>query len=411
MQGPSTDRRQDMGLTTTARKKAVDPLAALPPMSLMPSHGVANAAQLLSLQRSVGNAATVKLMQRRLSVKSTTLEELSTGGAPGTSKIGRLKGATSGSTFNAIRDAFTRYERARSTAGKLEGLQKVDRLATRWLNEHTSVHDAISRRRRAVLQQLVDEAPSEMAALSSGMAEDIYAANVANAGAEPNNKSKDPGEKFALNALSDGAKTEALSPNYRASDLAIAETYGLSQPQIMAIRIFTTDDYKYINPATKNDMAWMADNKAKSDTDYGAFSRGATDATMAEEGTVNAGVAMRGLLKLPPDPAEVYRGATFWDREFADKVAVGKVFSFPAFASASKSRRTADQFAQTNGRDHAVILKLRNSGGRDISKISAVKAEKEVTLLAGSKYSVTKVTALPDRPGDKRKWYEVELGP
>jgi hypothetical protein len=131
-----------------------------------------------------------------------------------------------------------------------------------------------------------------------------------------------------------------------------------------------------------------------------------------DEERLHAGIMKQALEKLPPDPSPVFRGATYSAKEFADEIGTGKVFSFPSFASASKERGTAEAFAKTNGKDHAVIFLMRNSGGRDVSKISTVGAEQEVTLMAGSKYvvqSVTQIAALS--PADRRTWHEVVLSP
>lgn len=366
-------------------------------------------ADVLQLQRVAGNRATQALLvQRRMTTDAKTLDGFTTGGAPGTSTLGKVKGALSGSSFNAIRDALVRYEKAKTVASKVKLLQDVEVLATKWVNEHSKDGGAIERRRRSVLVQLLDEVPQELTRLSTEQAQGIYMGNVTNAGA-PDDGAADPGKKYALKGLSENSRASGLQRPPKAQPFI--EAAGLTEAEITAVRIFSADDYKYINPGVKNDPSWLEGNRVKHATAI-AFRTGAADDVYLEEGRVHAGIMNQALRKLPPDPSVVYRGATQTDAEFKAQVGVGKVFHFPSFASASKDRSTAEGFADTNGKDHALIFRIHNSGGRDISQISAVASEEEVTLLAGSKYSVQSVTQIPPlKAGDTRTWHEVILAP
>src|SRR4051794_23547276 len=76
-------------------------------------------AGVVQLQAVVGNRATQALLvQRTLSTQSSALEGFATGGAPGTSSFGKVLGALSGSSFNSIRDALARYEKAKTPTAK-----------------------------------------------------------------------------------------------------------------------------------------------------------------------------------------------------------------------------------------------------------------------------------------------------
>lgn len=371
--------------------------------------GVGSEAQILDLQRKAGNRATVgALAKGSLTTNSAALGELATGGAPGTSMLGKAKGAVSGSSFNAIRDALSQYEKATTPALKSRHLRVVSERATEWVNSHGRDSGAIDRQRRKVLVKLLDEVAVEEASLSKEMAQGIYLDNISNSQEAPDPKSKDPGRKHALKGLTpESRNTSKMGPRNKGHEFAAK--HGLTEAEVAAVRIFTADDYRYINPGTKNDPKWLAEGRAKN---YVAFGRGAADDDYMEEGRLHAGVMQQALLKLPADPAPVFRGATYTNSDFTAQVGVGKTFLFPSFASASKERDTAERFARDNGKDHAVIFRLRNSGGRDISAISLVGNEAEVTLMAGAKFQVHSITQIPPVGSpDGRTWHEVVLVP
>ena len=43
-----------------------------------------------------------------------------------------------------------------------------------------------------------------------------------------------------------------------AETLQAIMTHRLTEAEVLAIKTYTADDYKYINPATANDAKWMA---------------------------------------------------------------------------------------------------------------------------------------------------------
>lgn len=382
--------------------------------------GPATAASLAALQRSAGNRAVSAMMgasvpvQRKLSVAAKDMD-------PDVGTKSKIMGAFGRSTFAMIQGALQSYEKASTPQQKASHLQQLSNLCAKWVNEHAGSKGAQNAKRRAFVQRLIDELPAEQVALSKSMAEDIYMSNVANAG----DKGSD---KFALEALNQSGKMAAETGADKEGK-GLAKEKGLTDAEVAAIRIFTASDYTYINPATANSPSWMKAQKGKKELGLDPFS----DKTLVEEGTLHAGVAMEGLKKLEPWPHDTYRGARYTEDEFNQTFMSGKPMTFASFASSAQHEDVALKFAHGIGieytigadKDIAVLCVLQLTGGRDISKISAVKKEAEVLLLPGSSYAVISVKEIDGNSvyakyvssaqgmGQPipRKWYVVSLAP
>ena len=189
-------------------------------------------------------------------------------------------------------------------------------------------------------------------------------------------------------------------------------------PEVAAIKVFTGDDYKYINPTMANNPAWLEGQKK-------AHGLPGTNAAYFEEGTLHAGVAMQGLAKFAPYNKPVYRGASF--PKASVKVDIGQFVSFNSFASASKLKSKAEDFAYTSSRpslvetkagapprDVGILYELHRPGGRDVSEFSLAGEEEEVVLLPGSRFRIDSVQPIsaPGGPNAKgspiTEWFYVK---
>jgi hypothetical protein len=398
--------------------------------------------QILALQRASGNRAVTGLLSGRLPVTVQRLKVNATELAPYMTKQ-----ATFGrSSFGRIHSTLVRYERAGENRQKRTSLlEQLDALCTDWYNKHARSKDPQDVARRGLVESLMDSIPIERGALARSQAQDIYMGNIAMAGQAPSyvppppspdavitvdEGSDDPAEKYALEALTTASKS-GVAGGMDKQARNVMEGSSLTEAEVAAIRIFTGEDYKYINPAMagstwegKNPQdkeSWLTENIAKEKANKSpTFDRGASYKAMREEGGLHAGVAMQGLRKLPLFTGQVYRGAGYTDEDFRKGIVVGKVFAFSAFASSSKNRAVAEKFARDQkDKTCMVIFVLHDSGGRDVSKLSLAANEAEVTLLPGSKYSVEYVKEIQppqqylDQEGGRldRTWYEVGMGP
>jgi hypothetical protein len=316
------------------------------------------------------------------------------------------------SSFGTIRDTLGRYEKATTAQKRGELLQRLNELCIDWLNEHRGSKDPKDVERRAVVDRLVDEVAPELARLSQDQAEDIYLADAAGTGQHNLQSITQVSRGFAGHVGNDGMNA------YTKKDKAAAA--GLTGAQLSAIRTFTNQDYKYINPATANSASWMkyqADNATGIEKDM--FE--ADEKTRFEEGSLHAGIAMRGLRNMPVYAQPVFRGASMTDDEL-EKLKKDGGWSSTAMASLTKERSIATSFASTSAKTpdkkHHVLFQIDDHGARDIEQFSQFSHEKEVLLPAGSAFRIEsmKQTDPPNGYADAAKargaqWWLVVLKP
>jgi hypothetical protein len=251
------------------------------------------------------------------------------------------------------------------------------------------------------------------------------------------------GTRHALAAPSRDTKTAALAP---ASELAAGKVtakagnignpeelarlkggaelitkYKLSAAEVASIRAYTSGDYRYINPTAAQDEEWLKKNMARNQGVGGSyFNPKATKEQLKEEGPVHTGMMVEGLARLPAWEGVLYRG----ERQEFDKVlelyATG-TYEQKNIGSATMSRSVARTYANGMGggdpepdQNVFVMVVLHVTNGRDISKISAVAKEGEVTILPGAKFDIINVTAMKTGPpGNARvpakAWYVVHM--
>jgi hypothetical protein len=196
----------------------------------------------------------------------------------------------------------------------------------------------------------------------------------------------------------------------------------LSPAELAAIQVFTAQDYRYINPATANEPAWMrknfwalVDDPDKKEGDWlrlqqelgeqaltlgqrQALRRKELDA-LQQEGTLHSGVALHGLLKIPPWKGTGFRGekidAKRWDSRFVRDGngfrPVDPTFTWKTITSVSKSKSKAEQFIAGRG-EYDVTWEFELINGRDIERLSWNREEREVALLPGAQFAYDSIT-------------------
>jgi hypothetical protein len=366
---------------------------------------------MMALQRSAGNRAVTQLLARpvtqvqRLSVTSSQLDaNLGESKAKGVLGLGV-------STFASIRETLAAYEKVAQGDGPKDRvvqdkhLERLDRLCTRWINEHRSLTSEQDQARNRIVRSLVDEIPVERARRSRGRAQETYLDNLSagqhsGGGVVPdtpfNFKSRSGGaagaganardayvgkneQNWKLNSAASAAQ-EQRSIEER---MSFVNAHGLSSAEHAAISTYTIDDYSYINAATANKPEWL--KTARSQTK--------DTRAMMEEGALHTGVVHDGLAKLPPYKGTVYRGEAF-DNDRFKEIRVG-AYTFPHLTSTSKAQGTASGWAvkgRSGSRPNVVIWILPDSGGKDVEAISLTDGEREVLIAAGSKFTIRSVT-------------------
>ena len=219
--------------------------------------------------------------------------------------------------------------------------------------------------------------------------------------------------------------------------LELVKTYGLTEAEILAIKVYTNADYLYINPATANVRGWLEGQNLTEDernpkpadpTDPIAVEAAAAAAeakknkvkSLVEEGTLHAGVAMMGLQKLPAMSGPTYRGARMTEAEFQKKYEGQTSITFDAFTSSATQRHAAQDFANGGGdqapradQTTSVMATFVVNNARDIRDLSIYGAgEEEWLLLPGATFAIGKITPMTTGPAGTppaKKWYEVML--
>jgi len=352
----------------------------------------------MRLQRAAGNRAVTMLVgragvQRAPQAKPSDLDHLVL--RPGEKR----KGLFANSSFAKLAKAVSAYKAA-GAEGKLDAMHRVESLALEWLNAHSAGADPFDRRRRAEVEALLAEIDAELVAHAREQAQGRYMENIENAWglAQP-----DPYALQHITGFSQMQVTGSMKPEQE----TLRQELGLTVPEVAAIKIFTGQDYKYINPTTANNPAWLEGSKTQNQLQ-------GTNEALFEEGTLHAGVAMQGLAKIAPYDKPVYRGASF--PKASVKLDVGQLISFNSFASASKLESKAEEFAYTSSRpsaqevsagapprDVGILYELHRPNGRDVSAFSLAAEEEEVVLLPGSKFKIDSVTPISAPGGESAK--------
>lgn len=235
--------------------------------------------------------------------------------------------------------------------------------------------------------------------------------------------------------LSDSAKMNVADKIGNITDAADASPesmlireHHLSDADVAGIKVYTVDDYKYINPALAYDNStdvassksadeWMERQILKIKSQVNATKTGvdspkdSTDfhfhlaqddqgrAAARAEGRRHAQAAIAGLKKLPDFIGEVYRGRTIPRPELA-KYLPGQTIAFDNLTSTSWDPFPSMQFVEDemkvsakDGKDDVGLwFRLRIlKGGKEISAFSLKPEEHEVLLLPNQKFKITQI--------------------
>ena len=95
--------------------------------------------------------------------------------------------------------------------------------------------------------------------------------------------------------------------------------------------------------------------------------------------------------KAPKYEGEIYRGLSFRDDDFVNQLEVGKVMDMRGISSWSADKNVARAFSEAYMKKNQVVITMKNKTGVDISKISAIKEEKEVLQSSKTFYSIKSI--------------------
>ena len=214
-----------------------------------------------------------------------------------------------------------------------------------------------------------------------------------------------------------GLQPELFLHTERSRSRASAVSMGLSAAELAAIQTYSAQDYRYINPATANDPAWLAVNfpdladkpdksleewqelqdqlaSAGQTLDQRMADRGTNLRTKREEGGLHTGVALQGLQKMPVWKGTAYRGECIDGKRFYPRFVKkgdgfaprNPTFTWKTITSISKSEHAARSFAFMGSGQYRVIYEFKIINGRDIEGLSVNRREREIALLPGAEF-------------------------
>jgi hypothetical protein len=300
------------------------------------------------------------------------------------SKKAKLKGFFGKkSTFSKIQKALAAYEGSNNLAEQKTLLDNLLILAQSWLGKHDD--DPV---KQASLNQMVPAIQQEIVVLDQKIADDKdYLEDL------KNNKFK-----FMTTTGKMGQNLAGVSDEGKQQ----AQKSGLTDAELTAIRIYTAQDYAYMNPVLANNKGWL-DYKIKELVKQGQINLGGRDTLndkerqqVKEEAIRHSDKAVEGLAKLPDIKKEVYRGVGLTQKEFNDQYQKGKTVTLPSFTSTSLDKKVSKGFAkrEAKGGKVGILLVMQVTKGKDIGDLSVFDKEKEVLLPPKSSFKVDSIVDL-----------------
>ena len=209
----------------------------------------------LSFQSLVGNRATSQLVAQR-KPQVSVMRTIAT--TPQQMKAVRslIEGPIGGqSSYDKLRGAVKAYHARSHDSDALLLVDTILGLADSWITKYGNSTDRSIVAKRRVVETLQAEALREKGVLR---AQARYVKDVE----EQQFRAMRHGKDFSLGTAKNIVKGENI---VNGSDLSEREARGhdlatefkLTSAEITAIRFYSMDDYKYINPAVANDPAWM----------------------------------------------------------------------------------------------------------------------------------------------------------
>lgn len=327
------------------------------------------------------------------------------------------------STFAHIKSTLDEYHETLDPVNELFLLRAIDALCTSWLKEHK---DAKDQGQRTETQQLQGQLHPEMTRLEATMATALPDTDKS-LQQRYMNRFQDSrtggimkfdfltniglGTADWMKAVADGGALPVAArtiPGVAAKNATLTATkhaLGLTDAEATAIGVYSAQDYRYINPAVANNPNWMKaslkgkDLGVKDPTVAAELAQNGpvtgVNATQAGlEGLEHKPVLLQALKKLKAADGEAFRGRGMNPDEVETLKQPGVTWREDAFASTSRRRGKAEEFAVKEGAKTGkvgvlFVYNLRN--GRDIAPFSLAD-EAEVLLLPNAAFRVTNVS-------------------
>jgi hypothetical protein len=355
------------------------------------------------------------------------------------SRKGEIKGRLTNDTLYKLRRVVADHQ-------KLEDEWTDGRLALIWglcnayLERHGAETDVRAKEKVASVEKIMAEAKLERGRRQAEgrYLEDAYAgAELAKAKEADPNTATPSGTALArqteatvvvavpqAQALAKGQLPGRPQTGFNQATLDLIRQYDLSEAEVLAVKVYTAQDYFYINPATANSRDYMVarnfpnanshdENIQAAAQSYLSSAEGQKELKqLFEEGSLHGSMIVAALKKLPPQQGTCYRGERLTPAAFQEKYGDPTNRRLPQttllnLTSISREHRVAQGFA--DGKDCvdpnktiSVLHAVKVKAGRDVAELSLLAGENELILLPGAKLVTDTVEEL-QLPTDKDK--------
>lgn len=295
-----------------------------------------------------------------------------------------------------VLEAVDSYVKAQSPGAETTALSAIWQTTAAYLGGHNKPSVSRSEYRRIeAVQEIRDRA---QVFISQHLADRAYRDDVAG-----EDKAKNP---FQFHIQTQGVMADTPLRTLENTPASYAEAkqhltaavnkFGLTQGELRAIRTYTADNYKYINPAISNYTAGLESHIAPKDKDGNGPAAKPEDIKTARlEGAAHAAMAMKGLRKLPPYTGVAYRGFLLNLDRFKKLFPAQGAGSNDILQGTSKGLDVPAGFLYRGGSAPIEVwMEVHYSGrgaGRDVQHLSTLPHELEVLMLPGAKYDVVSI--------------------
>ena len=349
-----------------------------------------------TLQRAYGNRAVTRLVPQRGTIQRKFSYRFR-------ANVGVFAGIFSehNKDFKTIKSKYNTYRNTTNKKVEFKCLKDMIRMSKAWLKKHKNKNAKKTKDLKRLIARCETAKPTVEKEVEAEYVERL------NKGLE----SKAGGFEFITGT------SRIMVPDIQEETQEMADLHGLSKAELLAIRVYTSKDYKYINPILAGNKSWL-DAKAQELWQQGwspisrqlRKKRGTLltkqqKAVLTQETIEHTKMATKGMKKLPNWTGEAYRGLSLTSKELASQFQENKSISFPAFTSTSLDSGTAQGYITPESGQVGIYVVMQVNKGKDIGKISAYRSESEVLLMPGSTFMVNKVTP----PSSGKTYYTVQM--
>jgi hypothetical protein len=179
---------------------------------------------------------------------------------------GQIKGALTKDTMYRLRQAVADHQKA-DEEGTEARLAVILGLCDTYIQRHGKEEDARAKEKLKTVDRIQEQAMSEMRDWGQRQAQGRYLQDAyALASAERDSpgfsatrmtEATQPAELARAQTKRLAAGKAGKEEGYNQATLDLIKKYGLTEAEVLAVKVYSASDYKYINPATANSESWM----------------------------------------------------------------------------------------------------------------------------------------------------------